>query len=172
VARVCAVLAAPMLAVPRRVRAAEAPRSLRLEHTHTGETFTLTSALGGPYLLTALEGIRHFLRDFRNGATHAIDPGLLDQLQRLAEISGTRAPFQVISGYRSSETNEMLRREGHGVAAHSLHLEGRAIDIRLADVNLADLRDAALSLKAGGVGYYPSLDSNFVHIDTGEFRTW
>ena len=161
-----------MLALPRRAFALDTARSLRFEHAHTGETFTLTAALGGPYLLTALEGIRHFLRDFRNGATHAIDPGLLDQLQRLAEISGTRAPFQVISGYRSVETNETLRREGHGAAAHSLHLEGRAIDIRLADVALAELRDAALSLKAGGVGYYPSADSNFVHIDTGRVRHW
>jgi uncharacterized protein YcbK (DUF882 family) len=86
--------------------------------------------------------------------------------------TGTRAPFQVISGYRSPATNAMLRREGHGVASSSLHLQGQAIDIRLADVALADLRDAALSLHAGGVGYYPSADSNFVHVDTGAVRRW
>ena len=113
-----------------------------------------------------------FLRDFRNGATHAIDPGLLDQLNALAAATATRAPFQVISGYRSPATNEMLRRAGHGVATGSLHLQGQAIDIRLADVELTDLRDAALSLRAGGVGYYPSADSDFVHIDTGRVRRW
>jgi uncharacterized protein YcbK (DUF882 family) len=171
-ARVCAVLAAPMLALPRRVRAADWPRSLRFENLHTGEALTLTYAVGERYVAAALDGIRHFLRDFRNGAVHDIDPGLLDQLCLLAQVTGTRAPFQVISGYRSPETNQMLHREGHGVAAHSLHLEGRAIDIRLADVPLADLRDAALSLKAGGVGYYPSPDSNFVHVDTGRVRRW
>ena len=172
VAGICAVLAAPMLGLPRRVFAADIPWSLRFEHAHTGETLTLTYAMGARYLTAALAEIRHFLRDFRNGAVHDIDPGLLDQLHLLATVTGTKAPYQVISGYRSPETNEMLRREGHGVAAHSLHLEGRAIDIRLADVALADLRDAALSLKAGGVGYYPSTDSNFVHIDTGRVRRW
>jgi len=161
-----------MLCLSRRAGAAEAPRELRFEHTHTGEVFALTYAAGARYLTTALDGLRHFLRDFRNGATHEIDPGLLDQLHLLAQITATRTPFQVISGYRSPETNQMLRREGHGVAAHSLHLEGRAIDIRLADVPLADLRDAALSLRAGGVGYYPSADSNFIHVDTGRVRRW
>lgn len=172
VAGVCAMLAVPMLGLARRVRAADSPRSLRFENLHTGENLAITYATGERYIATALDGIRHFLRDFRNGAVHDIDPGLLDQLHTLATISATRAPFQVISGYRSPETNEMLHREGHGVAAHSLHLEGRAIDIRLADVALADLRDAALSLRAGGVGYYPSPDSNFVHIDTGRVRRW
>jgi len=168
----CAALAAPFVCVPRRAYAGEAPRTLRFEHTHTGEQLALTYAVGGRYLDAALEAIQHFLRDFRNGATHAIDPALLDQLHRLAALTATREPFEVISGYRSPATNEMLRREGHGVASHSLHLEGRAIDIRLADVKLADLRDAALSLRAGGVGYYPSADSDFVHIDTGRTRFW
>jgi len=168
----CAVLAAPFVCVPRRAHAAEAPRTLRFEHTHTGEQLALTYAVGSRYLDTALGTIQHFLRDFRNGATHDIDPALLDQLHRLAAVTATREPFQVISGYRSPATNEMLRREGHGVASHSLHLEGRAIDIRLPDVKLADLRDAALSLRAGGVGYYPSAESDFVHIDTGRVRFW
>jgi uncharacterized protein YcbK (DUF882 family) len=168
----CVALAAPMICVPRRASAAEAPRLLRFEHTHTGEQLALTYAAGGRYVDAALDAIRHFLRDFRNGATHAIDPGLLDQLHRLAAVTATRAPFQVISGYRSPATNEMLRRGGHGVAAHSLHLQGRAIDIRLADVPLVDLREAALSLRAGGVGYYPSAESEFVHIDTGRVRWW
>lgn len=139
---------------------------------HTGESLALTYAVGDQYVAGALDQIRHFLRDFRNGATHAIDPGLLDQLHLLAATTATRAPFQVISGYRSPETNAMLRREGHGVAAQSLHLQGQAIDMRLADIALADLRDAALSLRAGGVGYYPSAESDFIHIDTGRVRRW
>lgn len=168
----CVALGAPMLCLPRRVRASEQPRSLCFEHTHTGESLALTYAVGGRYVAGALDEIRHFLRDFRNGDTHAIDPGLLDQLHLLAAVTATRTPFQVISGYRSPATNAMLQREGHGVATQSLHLQGQAIDIRLADIRLADLRDAALSLRAGGVGYYPSPGSDFVHIDTGRMRRW
>jgi uncharacterized protein YcbK (DUF882 family) len=167
-----AVLAAPMLALPRKSHASSAPRSLSFEHLHTGEKLSLVYAMGDQYVQAALQGVRQFLRDFRNGETHVIDPALLDQLHALAGATGTRAAFQVISGYRSPATNAMLRREGHGVASSSLHLQGQAIDIRLADVALADLRDAALSLHAGGVGYYPSADSNFVHVDTGAVRRW
>lgn len=169
---VCVALAAPMLCLPRRAHATVAPRSLRFEHTHTGESLALTYAMGDRYLAGALDEMRHFLRDFRNGETHAIDPGLLDQLHLLAAVTATRAPFQVISGYRSPATNALLQREGHGVASHSLHLQGQAIDIRLVDVELADLRDAAISLRAGGVGYYPSPGSDFVHVDTGRVRRW
>lgn len=168
----CVALAAPMLCLPRTVRATEGPRSLCFEHTHTGESLALTYAVGDRYVDGALDVIRHFLRDFRNGLTHAIDPALLDQLHLLAAVTATRAPFQVISGYRSPATNAMLQQEGHGVASHSLHLQGQAIDIRLADIGLAELRDAALSLRAGGVGYYPSPGSNFIHVDTGSVRRW
>jgi uncharacterized protein YcbK (DUF882 family) len=167
-----ALAAAPMLALSRKSLASTGPRTLAFEHTHTGEKLSLIYAVGDRYVAAALDTVRHFLRDFRNGATHAIDPGLLDQLHRLAEATATRAPFQVISAYRSPATNEMLRLAGHGVAAGSLHLQGQAIDIRLADVQLSDLRDTALSLRAGGVGYYPSPDSDFVHIDTGRVRRW
>jgi uncharacterized protein YcbK (DUF882 family) len=167
-----ALVAAPMLALSKKTVASTPPRSLSFEHLHTGETLSLVYAVGDRYVSAALDTVRHFLRDFRNGATHDIDPGLLDQLHALAAATATRTPFQVISGYRSPATNEMLRRAGHGVATGSLHLQGQAIDIRLADVDLANLRDAALSLRAGGVGYYPSADSDFVHIDTGRVRRW
>lgn len=170
VAGLCVAVAAPMLCLPRRVRAAATPRLLRFEHTHTGENLALTYAVGDEYVVDALHRIQHFLRDFRNGATHPIDPALLDQLHRLAAATATRAPFQVISGYRSPATNQWLQREGHGVATHSLHLQGQAIDVRLGDVSLADLRGAAVSLRAGGVGYYPA--SDFVHVDTGRVRWW
>ncbi len=166
------LLAAPMLAVSRRSYAGAEPRALAFEHLHTGEKLSLTYAVGDRYVTAALASVRQFLRDFRNGETHVIDPALLDQLHALAGATGTRAPFQVISGYRSPATNAMLQREGHGVATASLHLKGQAIDIRLADIALSDLHDAALSLRAGGVGYYPSPSSDFVHIDTGTVRRW
>jgi uncharacterized protein YcbK (DUF882 family) len=165
-------LAAPMLAVSRKTRASEGPRSLAFEHLHTGETLSLVYAVGDKYVGAAMERVKLFLRDFRNGATHVIDPALLDQLHALAAATATKAPFQVISGYRSPATNALLQREGHGVATASLHLQGQAIDIRLADVALADLHDAALSLRAGGVGYYPAPSSDFVHVDTGAVRRW
>lgn len=167
-----ALVAAPMLAISPKTRAGTGPRRLAFENLHTGETLALVYAAGDRYLEAALATVRQFLRDFRNGETHAIDPGLLDQLHALAAVTATQAPFQVISGYRSPATNALLRREGHAVATASLHLKGQAIDIRLADVALDHLRDAALSLRAGGVGYYPSADSNFVHVDTGAVRRW
>ena len=167
-----ALLVAPMLAVSPKTRASAGTRSLAFEHTHTGEKLSLVYAVGDQYVTSALGAVREFLRDFRNGATHVIDPALLDQLHALATATATGAPFQVISGYRSPATNAMLQREGHGVATSSLHLQGQAIDIRLADVALADLRDAALSLRAGGVGYYASPASDFVHVDTGSVRRW
>jgi len=167
-----AALAAPMLAVSRKSRASEGPRTLAFEHAHTGEALSLVYAVGDKYVAAALEQVKHFLRDFRNGATHLIDPALHDQLHVLVTATGTKEPFQVISGYRSPATNPMLQREAHGVATSSLHLQGQAIDIRLADVALADLHGAALSLRAGGVGYYPAPSSNFVHVDTGAVRRW
>ena len=172
VAGLGAALAAPLITLPGTARAMEVSRTLHFLHTHTDEVLEVTYAVAGRYVASALENVRHFLRDFRNGAMHDIDPALLDQLYRLAAATSTRAPFEVISGYRSPETNAMLQKQGHGVATNSLHLQGRAIDIRLADVSLEDLRDAALSMRAGGVGYYPSAESNFVHVDTGRVRTW
>ncbi|HVO90769.1 MAG TPA: DUF882 domain-containing protein [Casimicrobiaceae bacterium] len=162
----------PLIGASRVIAASPAPRNLVFEHTHTGEALSLDWHPGA-WMPAALERIRWFLRDFRSGETHAIDPLLIDQLATLAAVTATSAPFQVISGYRSVSTNEALRRRGgsaSGVASHSLHIEGRAIDIRLADVRLDDLRDAAISLKAGGVGFYP--DAQFVHIDTGRMRRW
>jgi len=167
-----ALLAAPLLGLPRHARAnADSLRTVSFRHTHTGEFLSLAYADGHTYLTDALARVNWFLRDFRNGESRAIDPQLLDQLHTLSELTGTKAPFEVISGYRSPATNEALqRRGGGGVATHSLHLEGRAIDVRLADVSLAELRDAATSLRAGGVGFYPQ--SQFVHLDTGRMRRW
>jgi uncharacterized protein YcbK (DUF882 family) len=118
----------------------------------------------------ALATVNHFLRDFRTSEVHVIDPSLLDLLHELAGITGSTQPFQVISGYRSPATNEMLRRHSEGVAAGSLHMKGQAIDIRVAGVPLDALHRAALDLRRGGVGYYPA--SDFVHVDTGRVRRW
>lgn len=165
------LLAAPALILSRHAPASTAPsRTLRFEHTHTDEKLAVTYTAGARYVPSALLKIDRFLRDFRTGEVHAIDPELLDQLHQLATVTGSSAPFEVISGYRSAATNTVLRTHGTGVASQSLHLDGRAIDIRLADVSIADLRDAAVSLRAGGVGFYP--DSKFVHVDTGRVRRW
>jgi uncharacterized protein YcbK (DUF882 family) len=150
--------------------ASSATRALRFIHTHTSERLTVEYFTKGDYLPDALTTVNQFLRDFRTGDVHDIDPGLLDLLHGVAARTETDRPFQVISGYRSPVTNGMLRRRSEGVAAHSLHMEGKAIDIRLADVPLPKLRAAALDAKIGGVGYYAA--SDFVHVDTGRIRFW
>ncbi|RMF98589.1 MAG: DUF882 domain-containing protein [Gammaproteobacteria bacterium] len=145
-------------------------RRLSFHHTHTGEYLDLAYMEAGRYLPEALAELNQLLRDFRSGEVHPIDPGLFDLLYALRSVTGNARPFEIISGYRSPQTNEMLRRRGGGVARHSLHLEGRAIDIRLPGTGTARLRDAAASLRRGGVGYYPR--SDFIHVDTGRVRYW
>ena len=170
---VAATLAAlpGLAALPRNLLArGPAARSLSFLHTHTGESLEVEYFAGGRYLSNAMDEVKQFLRDFRTGDRHAIDPGVLDILHGLTDLTGSTKPFQVISGYRSPMTNAMLRERSGGVAAKSLHMQGKAIDIRLADVPLVKLRNAALSLQQGGVGYYPA--SDFVHVDTGRVRRW
>lgn len=163
--------AAPVLVMPQLMHAAAAePRVLSFEHLHTGERLGVEYFRGGRYLPDALGSVNHLLRDFRTGDEHAIDERLLDLLHDLSAVTESRRPFQVISGYRSPATNQMLRQHSEGVASHSLHMQGQAIDIRLADVPLPKVRAAALSIHRGGVGFYPA--SNFVHVDTGRVRTW
>lgn len=146
-------------------------RALAFTHTHTGERLRRVYAVGSRYLDDALAALDRLLRDHYSGQVGRIDPALFDQLHRLQQALGSRAPFEVISGFRAAATNERLRTtRGGGVARRSLHLDGRAIDIRLPDVPLADLRDAARSLRAGGVGFYPQ--ERFVHLDTGPVRAW
>ena len=165
------VAAVPIVAAPRRLLAESAGvRTLRFTHTHTGERLAIEYFSGSSYLPDALATVDYFLRDFRTGDIHEIDPGLLDLLHALATVTKTSRPFQVISGYRSPATNAMLRHRSEGVAAGSLHMKGQAIDIRLADIALPKLRQAALDARRGGVGYYPA--SDFVHVDTGRVRMW
>jgi uncharacterized protein YcbK (DUF882 family) len=145
-------------------------RALQFAHLHTGERLAVEYCTAGQYVPDALAAVNTLLRDFRTGDVRPIDPALLDLLYDLQDATGADRPFQVISGYRSPATNAALRRRSHGVASGSLHMVGRAIDIRVAGVPLASLRRAATSLRQGGVGYYPA--SNFVHVDTGKIRTW
>ncbi|HTT07699.1 MAG TPA: DUF882 domain-containing protein [Gammaproteobacteria bacterium] len=163
-------LCAPGLFTPSLARAREMPRRLAFLHTHTGEKLSIVYAENGSYVPEALTAINHLLRDFRTGEIHAIDLALLDQLTDLTAILGANRTYEVICGYRCPATNAMLRENGHGVAKASLHMSGRAIDVRLPGVALTMLRDAALSMSAGGVGYYSQ--SDFVHLDTGRVRRW
>lgn len=157
-------------ATTRALAIAAPARDLAFAHTHTSETLAVTYWRGGAYDQPALASINRLLRDFRTGQIHAIAPALLDYLHAVRCALGCDAPFEVISGFRSPATNEMLQRRSGGVATYSLHMEGRAIDVRVPGVATARLRDAAASLGLGGVGYYAS--SGFVHLDTGRFRQW
>jgi uncharacterized protein YcbK (DUF882 family) len=143
---------------------------LKFHNLHTGEAFNGAYWENGCYVSDALAEIRTVLRDFRTGDEHDIDCRLLDLLTVLHTRLDTAEPFEVISGYRSPKTNAMLRERSDGVAAHSLHMEGMAIDIRIPGRSLPDLRNAALALGQGGVGYYPV--SDFVHVDVGRVRHW
>ena len=165
-----AVATASLLIAPQTVFAADKPRSISFDNLHTGEKLKTTYWEDGGYVRGALKEIDWVLRDFRTGDVKPIDPGLLDILNALHKRLDSSDPYGIISGYRSPATNAMLHEHSKGVATKSLHMRGMAIDVRLGDRALKDLHKAALSLKAGGVGYYPR--SDFVHIDTGRVRHW
>jgi len=146
------------------------PRRIALVNLHTGERLETEYFRDEAYVPDALAAIDVLLRDFRSGEKHAMDPKLLDYLVDVAAQVNVSPAYSVISGYRSPETNERLRERSGGVSQHSLHMQGRAIDVRISGVDCADLAAHAQDLKRGGVGYYRA--SNFVHLDTGAFRTW
>jgi len=145
-------------------------KSLSFYNTHTGEKLTTTFWAEGAYIPESLRDINHILRDHRSGMSAQMDIELFDLLYSIRSNLGSREPFQVISGYRSPTSNATLRGHSSGVAKKSLHMEGKAIDINLPGANLAELRKVAMSLKQGGVGYYPA--SDFVHVDVGRVRYW
>jgi len=145
-------------------------RRIALTNLHSGERLDTEYFRDGSYLSKALAALEVLLRDFRNQRRHAIDPKLMDYLVDVAAQIGVPPAYSVISGYRSPETNERLHERSSGVSQHSLHMQGRAIDVRMSGVDCQDLAARAESLKRGGVGYYRA--SNFVHLDTGAFRTW
>jgi uncharacterized protein YcbK (DUF882 family) len=145
-------------------------RRIALTNLHTGERLDIEYFRDGAYSPESLAALEVLLRDFRNGERHPIDPKLIDCLVDVAALVGVPPAYSVISGYRSPETNERLHERSSGVSQHSLHMQGRAIDVRVSGVDCRDLAARAESLKQGGVGYYRA--SNFVHLDTGAFRTW
>jgi len=145
-------------------------RTLKFYHTHTGKVLEVVYYRQGAYDPDALARIRIFLADWRDGKQRDLDPELMDILWRIQQATGNSNTWEVISAYRSPETNEMLRSKSSGVARKSQHLMGTAIDVRLNGLDLEVLRDTARNLKLGGVGYYPG--PNFVHVDTGRVRYW
>jgi uncharacterized protein YcbK (DUF882 family) len=145
-------------------------RRIVLRNVHTQERLDVVFRRADAYVPEALAALQVLLRDYRNGEQHPIDPHLMDYLYDVARHVGVEPVFEVISGYRSPQTNAQLRERSSGVARHSLHIEGRAIDVRLVGVDCARLAEHALDLTRGGVGYYQR--SDFVHLDTGAFRTW
>lgn len=145
-------------------------RILSFEHMHTGEKVKVVYWKHGRYIRRSLKQINFIMRDHRINQVKAIDPKLLDILWNLSRKLETREPFQIVSGYRSRQTNNMLRAHSDSVAKRSLHIQGKAIDIRIEHRDTARIRKAAIALRAGGVGYYP--DAGFVHIDSGDIRTW
>lgn len=164
------LFAALMLVGAQATANPEASRSLSFRHTHTGETLSVVYWQAGTYNAQALEQINHFLRDFRTGDAADMDPELLDLLYTVYGLTGSNGQFEIISAYRSPKTNEMLRSRSGGVAKKSQHLLGKAIDVRLTDVPIETIRKVAYELGVGGIGFYSR--SNFVHLDTGRFRTW
>lgn len=145
-------------------------RHLSFFHTHTGESLDILHAPGNRPASSVQKALNTFLRDFRTDDIHAIDPGLLNILSNIQRVSGSRGTIEVISGYRSKQTNQALRSKSHGVAKKSFHMKGQAIDIRITDLPTRKVRDIATALGLGGVGYYAK--SDFIHLDTGHFRTW
>ena len=145
-------------------------RTLSFYNIHTGEYLKTAYWQEGHHTAKAMQEISHLLRDYRTGETMTIDPRLLDLLYSANRVMDSSRPFHVVSGYRSPATNAMLRQGSTGVAKHSLHMEGKAIDIFMPDRPLKELRRVALSLGGGGVGYYP--ESDFVHLDVGPVRSW
>jgi uncharacterized protein YcbK (DUF882 family) len=168
--------AGPGLLRASRARADEgapvgaAVRHLTLHSLHTDEVLDLDYRCGESYLPGAMTRIAQVLRDFRTGEQHDMDPALMDRLHELAAALGADPVFSVISGYRSAQTNALLRSRSSGVAQRSLHMDGRAIDVRLRGVGCAELAACAQGLARGGVGFYRR--SDFVHLDTGAVRTW
>jgi uncharacterized protein YcbK (DUF882 family) len=143
---------------------------ISLLNINTGERLACAYREKGILVPDATAAIDHLLRDHRNNEIKPIDPQLLDLLHDAASALGATEPFQVVCGYRSPATNAAMRRRGAGVAKHSYHINGRAVDVSLPGVQLSQLRLAARDLKTGGVGYYPG--AHFVHLDTGPVRSW
>lgn len=164
-------IAAPSFPMPAiALPIAPYKRSLACRNLRTGDKLDIVYWADGNYLPEASREIARVLRDGRTDEVHSIDHRLVDLMQRLRATLRSSEPIQVVCGYRSPATNEMLRETTEGVAANSLHMDGEAVDLRVIDRPLRYVHRVAVSLKAGGVGYYPR--SNFVHVDVGQVRYW
>ncbi|NCO03383.1 MAG: DUF882 domain-containing protein [Alphaproteobacteria bacterium] len=159
----------PAMAVPLPQRKGGA-RRISFRNAHTGESFAGVYRVGDKYLPDAFDQINHVLRDHRADKEYPMDPRVLDIIYQVHKLTGRNQPLDILSGYRCPSTNRKLRQASGGVAKKSLHMKGQAIDFHMEDYSTARLRDIAESLRAGGVGYYSR--SDFVHVDSGDFRTW
>ncbi len=169
--RLGAGIAGALVLPPALAKSATAQeRNLRFSNTHTGENLKTTYWVEGEYLDGSLQEINSILRDHRTNEAYSMDKGLLDLLFVLQSQVDSKDVFHIISGYRSPATNAMLNGKSKGVAKRSYHMRGMAIDVRLQGCEIKNLQRAALALKAGGVGYYPS--SDFIHVDVGPVRSW
>jgi len=158
-------------AEPKERAISDSPHRLHFFHTHTGERLTIVYRTGEGYDQESLARLNQYLRDHRTGEIHEYDPRVFDLLRDLtAALGNPDLEIDVVCGYRTPWSNEFLRTHGYGVARHSLHMQAMAIDIRVPGIPTAQLRDAALALRRGGVGYYAS--SNFLHVDVGRVRRW
>jgi len=167
----CVLIALAGSAVPGRAEASGDEHRLRLYHTHTLEHIDIVYRRGTAYVSDGLSKLDAFLRDHRTGDVHHFDPHLFDLLSDLIAASGRPdAEINIICGYRTPWSNEFLRTHTNGVAKNSLHMQAEAIDIRLPGLKTSKLRDVALALGRGGVGYYAS--SDFIHVDVGRVRRW
>ncbi|MBW8189631.1 DUF882 domain-containing protein [Neiella marina] len=167
---VAAGFGTPAVALAAATKASNNVRQLAMTHIHTGESANLVYFENGQYINDVMTELSYLLRDFRTGEVLAMDPNVLDQLYLLSSQFGYRKHMQIIGGYRSPKTNEKLRQNSNGVAKKSYHMKGQAIDVGFPGLSLATARKAAISLKAGGVGYYPK--SGFLHLDSGPVRSW
>ena len=163
-------VASAVVARPSIVLAHAKERSIALYNAHTDESVKTVYWANGDYVSDGLVEISQLLRDYRTEDVIPFDPRLIDFLYGLRRKLGTRRPYFVVSGYRSPITNEILRKHNRGVAKNSYHMRGMAVDVYMPRVALKTLRRAALSLRAGGVGYYPK--TGFIHLDSGRVRSW
>ena len=139
-------------------------------HAHTGESFNGVYRVGDKYLPEAFERLNYILRDFRTGEVFPMDPRVIDIMALVQKKANARSPIDIFSGYRSPKTNNRLRKSTSGVAKNSFHMYGQALDMHINGYSTRNLRNVAMGLRAGGVGYYPK--SQFVHVDTGSIRSW
>ena len=163
-------LANALRTTPPENRTIKVERHLKFDNLHTGEKLKTVYWQNGKYLPESLRDVNRILRDHRTDEVRPIDEDLLDLLNALSGNLETSQPFEIISGYRSPDTNAMLHSRSKGVASNSYHIRGQAIDIRVPGRDLLHVRRAALEMRVGGVGYYPT--SGFVHVDVGPVRAW